>query len=122
MADDRDNPNVSHLCQPLAPAVIRVLTRVVAACNAAHTPVTLCGEMAGQPQSFVLLLGMGLRRFSMSPALVPTIKELASHVTIPLCEDLLKQAQQQKTMRKIHKMLTAELLRIAPNLEPILMP
>lgn len=61
MAADRDNPKVSHLCQPLSPpAVIRVLTRVVAACNAANTPVTLCGEMAGQPQAFVLLLGMGL--------------------------------------------------------------
>ncbi|MCA9183742.1 MAG: phosphoenolpyruvate--protein phosphotransferase [Planctomycetales bacterium] len=120
MAADRDNPKVSHLCQPLSPAVIRVLTRVVAACNAANTPVTLCGEMAGQPQAFVLLLGMGLRRFSMSSAFVPTIKELAAHVTIPQAEMLLEQAQHQKTERKIHKMLTAELLRIAPNLEPVL--
>lgn len=120
MAADRDNPKVSHLCQPLSPAVIRVLTQVIAACNAANTPVTLCGEMAGQPQAFVLLLGMGLRRFSMSSAFVPTIKELAAHVTILQAEMLLEQALLQKTERKIHKMLTAELLRIAPNLEPML--
>ena len=43
--------------------------------------MTLCGEMAGQPRSFLLLFGMGLRRFSMSPAFVPTIKELAAHLT-----------------------------------------
>jgi phosphoenolpyruvate-protein kinase (PTS system EI component) len=120
MAADRDNPKVSHLCQPLSPAVLRVLHSVVSACNTAHRPVTLCGEMAGQPQAFVVLLGMGLRRFSMSPAFIPTIKELASHVTIPIAENLLKLALNQKTTRKIQKLLTQELIKIAPNLEPIL--
>ena len=47
MAADRDNPKVSHLCQPLSPPVLRVLTNVIEACNAAGQPVTLCGEMAG---------------------------------------------------------------------------
>lgn len=121
MAADRDNPKVSHLCQPLSPAVIRVLQGVVSACNQAGRPVTLCGEMAGQPQAFVILLGMGLRRFSMSPAFVPTIKELASQLTVPSAELLLKKALTQKTTRKIQKMLTVELLKIAPNLEPVLM-
>jgi phosphoenolpyruvate-protein phosphotransferase len=121
MAADRDNPKVSHLCQPLSPAVIRVLESVVSACNQVGRTVTLCGEMAGQPQSFVILLGMGLRRFSMSPAFIPTIKELAAHVTIPMAENLLKKAYRQKTTRKIHSMLNTELLNIAPNLKPILM-
>lgn len=120
MAADRDNPKVSHLCQPLSPAVIRVLQAVVNACNKANRPVTLCGEMAGQPQAFVILLGMGLRRFSMSPAFIPTIKELSSHLTIPVAENLLKMVLRQKTTRKIQKMLTRELLKIAPNLEPVL--
>ncbi|MEZ6138060.1 MAG: putative PEP-binding protein, partial [Pirellulaceae bacterium] len=121
MAADRDNPKVSHLCQPLAPAVIRVLASVVAACNRANKPVTLCGEMAGQPQAFVILLGMGLRRFSMSPAFIPTVKELASHLTIPMAEELLRKALNQNTNRQIRSMLNAELKRITPNLVPILM-
>lgn len=120
MAADRDNPKVSHLCQPLSPAVIRVLASVVRACNRAHKPVTLCGEMAGQPQAFVLLLGMGLRRFSMSPAFIPTIKELAAHLTIRQAETLLAMAQRQKTTKRVRRMLTSELLQIAPNLKPIL--
>lgn len=120
MAADRDNPKVSHLCQPLSPAVLRVLGNVVNACNRAKRPVTLCGEMAGQPQAFVVLLGMGLRHFSMSPAFIPTIKELASHLTVSMAENLLKKAMSQKTTRQIQKMLTAELLKIAPNLEPVL--
>ncbi len=120
MAADRDNPKVSHLCQPLAPCVLRVLESVVSICNKGNRPVTLCGEMAGQPQAFVLLLGMGLRRFSMSPAFIPTIKELAAHVTLPMAHALLKKALKQKTTTKIKKMLNEELLRIAPNLAPII--
>ena len=120
MAADRDNPKVSHLCQPLAPCVLRVLESVVSICNKGNRPVTLCGEMAGQPQAFVLLLGMGLRRFSMSPAFIPTIKELAAHVSIPMAQALLKKALKQKTTTKIKKMLNEELLRIAPNLAPII--
>ncbi len=121
MAADRDNPKVSHLCQPLAPAVLRVLQSVVLACNKAQRPITLCGEMAGQPQAFVLLLGMGLRQFSMSPAFVPMIKELASHVTITMAQDLLAKALRQKTTKQIQKLLIQELIRIAPSLEPVLM-
>ncbi len=121
MAADRDNPKVSHLCQPLSPAVIRVLASVVAACNRAGKPVTLCGEMAGQPQSFVILLGMGLRKFSMSPAFIPTVKELAAHLTIPMAESLLNKALHQKTTRQVRSLLNAELRVIAPNLVPILM-
>ena len=81
MAADRDNPKVSHLCQPLSPPVLRVLANTIAACNRAEKPVTLCGEMAGRPRAVVLLFGMGLRSFSMSPAFIPTIKELISHLT-----------------------------------------
>lgn len=121
MAADRDNPKVSHLCQPLSPAVIRVLESVVTTCHLHHKPVTLCGEMAGQPQSFVVLLGMGLRKFSMSPAFVPTIKELATHISVPMARELLAISKKQKTTRRIHSILTKELSRIAPNLQPILM-
>jgi phosphoenolpyruvate-protein phosphotransferase (PTS system enzyme I) len=121
MAADRDNPKVSHLCQPLSPAVIRVLDSVVKACNRAGKPVTLCGEMAGQPQAFVILLGMGLRRFSMSPAFIPTVKELAAHVTIAMAKQLLIKAMHQKTTRQVRSLLNAELRIIAPNLTPIMM-
>jgi phosphoenolpyruvate-protein phosphotransferase (PTS system enzyme I) len=121
MAADRDNPKVSHLCQPLAPAVLRVLQAAVKTCNEAACPITLCGEMAGHPQAFVLLLGMGLRRFSMSPAFVPTIKELAALVSQATAEGLLANALKLKTTKKIQTLLTGELVKLAPRLEPILM-
>ena len=116
MAADRDNPKVSHLCQPLAPPVLRILKQVIHACNEVGTPVTLCGEMAGQPKAFVLLLGMGLRRFSMSPAFVPSIKQLASQITIQDAEQILASVMKLKTTAQVKKFMARQLEQIAPNL------
>ena len=50
VAADRDNPKVAHLCEPLSPAIFRVLQMVLDACQRTGTPITVCGEMAGQPR------------------------------------------------------------------------
>jgi phosphotransferase system enzyme I (PtsI) len=117
MAADRDNPKVSHLCQPLSPAVLRVLARVIRACNAAGKPVTLCGEMAGTPRAFVLLFGMGLRSYSMSPAFIPSIKELANHLTVPIAEEALRQALRLKTTRGVQRFMADQIQHICPSLQ-----
>jgi phosphotransferase system enzyme I (PtsI) len=117
MAADRDNPKVSHLCQPLAPPVLRVLKSVIQACNAAHKPVTLCGEMAGSPRGFVLLYGMGLRSFSMSPAFVPSIKELLAHLTRAKAEAILEKALALKTTAAVNRFMGRQIAELAPNLE-----
>ncbi len=116
MAADRDNPKVSHLCQPLAPPVLRVLKHVIAACNESRTPVTVCGEMAGKPKAFLLLLGMGLRRFSMSPAFVPSIKQLASQISIEEAEAIVKTVMKFKTTAQVKKYMTRQIEQVAPNL------
>jgi phosphotransferase system enzyme I (PtsI) len=119
MAADRDNPKVSHLCQPLSPPVLRVLTNIIAACRAAGTPVTLCGEMAGAPRAFVLLYGMGLRSFSMSPAFIPMIKDLAKHLTRKRAERILRRALEIKTTAGVQRFMAAQIAEIAPNLKPL---
>ena len=115
MAADRDNPKVSHLCQPLAPPVLHVLTRVWNPACRPTNPLTLCGEMAGQPRAFVLLLGMGLRSFSMSPAFVPSMKDLASHVTIAQAREILHHALRMKTTMRIKHYMRDQLAKIAPT-------
>lgn len=117
MAADRDNPKVSHLCQPLSPAVLRVLRRVIESCHKAGKPVTLCGEMAGLPRAFALLVGMGLRSMSMSPALLPGIKELASHLTAEQTRKMLRRAMKLKTTEQVLTYLRDEVDRLAPNLK-----
>ena len=117
VAADRDNAKVAHLCDPLSPAVLRLLRMVFDACRRTGTPVTLCGEMAGQPRSVLVLLGLGLRRFSMSPAFVPTIKELISSVTTPQAERFAHQVLQLKTREEIRSYLTARLQEVSRDLQ-----
>lgn len=116
MAADRDNPKVSHLCQPLSPAVLQVLRRVIRACDRAGKPLTLCGEMAAQPRAFLLLFAMGLRNFSMSPAFVPSMKELATHLTLPETQRILRKALRFTTTTAVKRYMERELKRIAPNI------
>ncbi len=117
MAADRDNPKVNHLCQPLSPAVLRVLTGVISACNRGGTPVTLCGEMAGAPRAFVLLFGMGLRSFSMSPAFIPIIKQLTASLTQAQAEQALRRALEIKTSAGVRRFMAAQIADIAPDLK-----
>jgi phosphoenolpyruvate-protein kinase (PTS system EI component) len=115
MAADRDNPKVAHLCQPLAPAVLQVLSDVIRKCNAARRRVTVCGEMAGQPRAFTLLLGMGVRSFSMSPAFIPYIKELSRHLTLEEATRISDHALTFHTTAKITRYLTEQLARLVPD-------
>ncbi|MEC9003522.1 MAG: phosphoenolpyruvate--protein phosphotransferase, partial [Planctomycetota bacterium] len=116
MAADRDNPKVSHLCQPLSPPVLRLLDNVIRICRDHNTPITLCGEMAGQPRAFVLLFAMGLRSFSMSPAFIPSIKELAGRITAAQAESILEHALKLRTTTNVKRFMAARLRQIAPSL------
>ena len=115
MAADRDNPKVAHLCQPLAPAVLHLLTGVIRKCNEVGRPVTVCGEMAGQPLAFALLLGMGVRSFSMSPAFIPYIKELAKHLSLAEAGKILEHALTLHTTGRITHYLNDQLTRLFPD-------
>jgi len=117
MAADRDNPKVSHLCQPLSPAVLRVLAATIASCHRAGKPITLCGEMAGRPRAVVLLFGMGLRSFSMSPAFIPTIKELITHLTQTKAEKILERALKLKTTAQVIRFMEEQVAELAPNVK-----
>jgi phosphotransferase system enzyme I (PtsI) len=76
LAVDRGNESVAHLYQPFHPAILEMLSRVVRAARKHDIPVCVCGEMASDPMASVLLIGMGIRRLSMSANLIPRIKEL----------------------------------------------
>lgn len=116
MAADRDNPKVSHLCQPLSPAVIEMLYHIASTCRAANKPVTLCGEMAAAPRAFLLLFGMGLRSFSMSPAFIPIMKELTTHLTRGQTSEIVEHVLKLNTTQQILSYLGRQLAEIAPNL------
>ncbi len=74
LAIDRTDDAVSYLYDPLHPAVLRLIARTIEAGRKARIPVAMCGEMAGDARYTRLLLGMGLREFSMHPATLLMVK------------------------------------------------
>lgn len=75
LAIDRADESVAHLYDPLHPAVLRLVADTIAECNAQGKSVCVCGEMAGDPTLTRLLLGLGLRSFSMHPTQVLAVKQ-----------------------------------------------
>ncbi len=75
LAIDRADESVAHLYDPLHPAVLRLVAETIAECNAQGKGVSVCGEMAGDITLTRLLLGMGLRSFSMHPAQILAVKQ-----------------------------------------------
>ncbi len=115
MAADRDNPRVAHLCEPFSPPVMRLLYQILRACRRQAKPVTLCGEMAGRPRCFLPLFGMGLRRFSMSPAFVPSIKELVRCTHRDEARKIARRVLRLKTVGAVRGFLTRRTKEICPS-------
>jgi phosphotransferase system enzyme I (PtsI) len=74
LAIDRSDEQVAHLYNPLHPAVLRLIQFAVEAALRRGMPISVCGEMAGEPRFTALLLGLGLRNLSMAPANIPRVK------------------------------------------------
>ncbi len=105
LAIDRTDEEVAHLYDPLHPAVLHLLSHIIGTCNKLGVPIAVCGEMAGELAYTRLLLGLGLRQFSMSSAQVPTIKQRV------LTTSLAKiAAYTQKILRSDDPLRTRELL------------
>ncbi len=88
MAVDRVNEYVSYLYEPLHPSLLRLIGQVAAAGKAAGIPVTVCGEMAGEPMIAPVLIGLGIRELSMSAVSVPEVKAMIRSMTLADAEGL----------------------------------
>lgn len=83
LAIDRTDEEVSHLYDPLHPAVLHLLAHVISSANKAEVPVSICGEMAGEVAYTRLLLGLGLRQFSMNSAQLLATKQRVLTTSLP---------------------------------------
>ncbi len=83
LAIDRTDDAVAHLYDPLHPAVLRLIAHIIRSANDAEIPVEVCGEMAGDPSLTRLLLGFGLREFSMFPTQLLTVKRQVLRSNLP---------------------------------------
>ena len=107
-AVDRDNPWVANLYQPYHPANLRVLRSIAKICRKSNTPVSVCGEMAGQPEGAFFLVGCGYDSLSMSPSLVPEIKAYLSEVDSKPLFKLAMRATHEPTGEEAFQLLRNE--------------
>lgn len=110
LAIDRGDDRVADLYDPFHPAVLRLIQFTIAAAWRANIPVRMCGEMAGDPKAVGLLLGLGLREFSVGPARLPQIKQEIRNLSIP---DAVAFAD--KVMSKSDEKEIAALLDMGPT-------
>jgi phosphotransferase system enzyme I (PtsI) len=76
LAVDRTNETVASLYRPEHPSVLRTIKFIIDSAQAANVPLSMCGEMAGDPLFVLFLLGLGLRNFSVSPPQIPEVKKI----------------------------------------------
>ena len=102
---DRNNEYVSYLYRPTHPAIITILNKIVKDANDNNTEITVCGEMAGDPLYIPVLLGLGYRNLSMSPALLLKAKMALQNLKITDCEKLVKDLKNSLYAAEAEEML-----------------
>jgi phosphotransferase system enzyme I (PtsI) len=115
LAVDRTNERVASLYTPYDPSVVRLLDMVIRAGIEKKVEVSICGELAGDAMATILLLGLGLRRLSMSAGQIPEIKKLIRSITMEDAERVANRVRTFETEREVLNYLRDETRRVAPD-------
>ena len=113
MAVDRVNEYVSYLYEPLHPSLLRLIENVARAAKAANIPVTVCGEMAGEPMIAPVLLGLGIRELSMSAVSVPEVKATVRAMTVAGSEQMMERTRKLATAAEVRAMVSEYVFALA---------
>ena len=108
LAVDRSNKEVGRLYNSEDPALIRLVRQAIKVTSLYDKPISLCGQMSSDPIYTMLLLGLGLRHFSVSPSAIPEIKELCRLVSIEECKEVAQRVMFMETARDIRNFLKTE--------------
>jgi phosphotransferase system enzyme I (PtsI) len=115
LAVDRSNKDVVGLYNPADPAVLTLIAMSIEAAAKKQVPINMCGQMSGASAYTMLLLGMGLRRFSVTPSAIPEIKHICRHVTVEQCEAVAARVMTMENARDIKSYLIGELKKRVPT-------
>ena len=105
LAVDRADEAVSHLYDPLHPAVVRLLALAIGQATKAKKPIAVCGEMAGEPALTRLLLGMGLKNFSMHPAHLLSVKQRVLQSDYTAAKPVVDRIRRADDPHKLHALM-----------------
>jgi phosphotransferase system enzyme I (PtsI) len=115
LAVDRSNEFVSYLFKPLHPSVLRLIKFIISAAIKEGKDVAICGEMAADPLSAIVLLGFGLKKFSMNPIFIPRVKKAFRAVEYKTVRRVVNQTMGLKTAQEIEEYLIEKLLVKYPD-------
>ncbi len=110
LAVDRSNEFVSYLYKPLHPSVLRLIKYIIDIAQKEGKEITVCGEMAAEPLSAIVLLGIGLRNFSMNPIFIPRIKKALRSVGYKSVKKIVQEAMNLKTAQEIEEYVIEKIL------------
>jgi len=110
LAVDRANEFVSYLYKPFHPAVLRLIQSVIQAAGRAEKHVVVCGEMAADPLSAIVMLGFGLRTFSMNPIFIPRIKKALRSVECRTAKKIVEEMLKLRSAQEIEEYVIEEIL------------
>jgi phosphotransferase system enzyme I (PtsI) len=105
LAVDRGEAEVAHLYDPLHPAVLRLMQFATEAALRLRMPVSVCGEMAGNPQLVPLLLGLGIRCLSMNASAIPRVKQAVRALDIGDCARFARRVMEQSDPARIRELV-----------------
>ncbi len=116
LAADRSNKDVAGLYSTADPSVLRLIRMAVRAADAKGVPINACGRVSGNSLFTMLLLGLGLRRLSLTPSTIPEIKKVCRTVTLTRCREVADHVMTLENARDIKNYLREELKKILPEL------
>jgi phosphotransferase system enzyme I (PtsI) len=116
MAIDRQNKDVAYLYRPLHLAVLRTLKLICEAGRSAGIPVSMCGEMAGDPLNVLVLLGLGISELSMNGASIPLVKRVVRAASAADGRALLERILELTAGDDIEREVRSEMARRFPGL------
>jgi phosphotransferase system enzyme I (PtsI) len=116
LAVDRSNKDVVQLYNPADPAILKLIRMSIEAAGRKNVPINMCGQMSGSPTYTMLLLGLGLRQFSVAPSAIPEIKNVVRHVTLEQCQGVADKVMKMENAREIKSYLNGELRRRLPGM------
>lgn len=115
LAVDRSNEFVSYLYKPLHPSILRLVSSIIETAQRAGKEVAVCGEMAADPVAALVLLGFGLKNFSMNPIFIPKIKKALRSVELRTVKRVVRDAMNLKTAQEIEEYVIEKILVKHPN-------
>ncbi len=108
LAVDRSNKDVVGLYNPADPAVLKLIAMSLEAADRKGVSISMCGQMSGSPLYTMLLLGMGLRKFSVSPSSIPEVKNLCRSVSLAECQAVAARVKMLENARDVRSYLKEE--------------